>query len=137
MSELRFFERLAQKSSARGRSLRGASDGEVLESVITHLRKMLNVRQGSVVIAEDYGGADISYLPSNFSSPETRIYEDQMASMIEKYEPRLSGVHVRFFDESTETSPNITFEVSAHLGPSPFYYSSSIDLLSGQLSDDE
>lgn len=141
MPELRFFERLAKPAPLHGRSLRGSSDREVLDSVVRHLRKILNVRQGSVMIAEDYGGGDVAYLPSHFSSPETREYERTLVRMIEKYEPRLSNVKVRFKNEEAEdskgTTPELIFEVSARLGPAAFSFSSSIDVRTGQLNEDE
>ena len=65
-------------------------------SVLKHLQRILNTRQGSVPIAPDYGMPDFTNIDSTFGPSDVPIMERTLASVISKYEPRLSDVQVRF-----------------------------------------
>ena len=85
----------------------------VIESVLRHLRKMLNVRQGSVCTLPDYGIPDLNSLFAQYPDAILalrRILRDSL----EKYEPRLRSVKVRHF--SDDDNPLILrFEITARL----------------------
>jgi type VI secretion system protein len=85
--------------------LRGSKDLSLgIRSVINHLQKMLNTRQGSVPIADDYGMPDMT----NFSGEDLAGAADELQlviqQVIQKYEPRLKKVEVRFDPKPGETS---------------------------------
>ncbi len=67
-----------------------------LASVIRHLQKMLNTRQGNVSIAEDYGMPDFTNYPNESISDTCRRMTAVLRDFIEKYEPRLGNVHISF-----------------------------------------
>jgi type VI secretion system protein len=66
-----------------------------LHSIINHLQRILNTFQGSAQIAEDLGIPDITHflrtIPDSVQSLENSIKDT-----IQKYEPRLKNVRVRY-----------------------------------------
>ena len=69
--------------------------GLTIDSVLMHLQRILNTRQGSVPIAEDYGVPDFtSFLDAYPDS--LRDFERSIRQSIQKYEPRLKAIRVSF-----------------------------------------
>jgi len=90
-----------------------ADPQRTIESVLTHLRKMLNVRQGSVCTLPDYGIPDLNSLFMEYPDAVLalrRIIRDS----IEKYEPRLRRVKVRYLADE-ENPLMLRFEITARL----------------------
>lgn len=73
-----------------------ADPNRLRASVIAHLRRILNTRQGSVAIDPDYGIPDFSQLPGSFAPPEAKRIEREIAAAVKRYEPRIHSVEVRF-----------------------------------------
>jgi type VI secretion system protein len=101
MREERLLERLQawEKEPAR----RGKEDPRrIVDSVIRHLQRILNTKQGNVPIAEDYGTPDFTdfflTLPKTETNPKKEI-EKAIRLAIQKYEPRLQGVRVALIDQ--------------------------------------
>ncbi len=112
MRERSLLERLRDPKADQGR--RASDDLEALEaSILAHLRRMLNSRQGHALVAPDYGMPDLSEAlrtyPSSISSVEQAI-----RASIEKYEPRLRDVSVRFV-ESERDILTLSFTIRARL----------------------
>ena len=94
MREQRLLERIRSWEKDPGRRSREDS-GRIIDSVLLHLSRILNTKVGNVQIAEDFGMPDFTDLVYNF--PEAvRNLERSIRLMIQKYEPRLSAVQVRF-----------------------------------------
>ncbi len=86
---------------------------QMLYSVQDHLQLILNTRQGSVPIAEDYGIPDFTNLMSGF--PESRRgIERAICNTIQKYEPRLQGVRIAFLPQEDDVL-TLSFQISAQL----------------------
>jgi type VI secretion system protein len=94
MSEQRLLERLSfreREPLRRGR----ADEGHLVDSILAHLRCILNTRQGGVPIAADYGVPDfLGFLQSYPDS--VREIEQSIQRTIQLYEPRLQRVRVEF-----------------------------------------
>ncbi len=82
------FERIADPRSASRTDI-----GKLRDSVILHLKRLLNTRQGSVQTAPDYGMPDLSEFVYSFPESVTKM-QNSIASIIEKFEPRLKSVRV-------------------------------------------
>ena len=65
---------------------------DLTASVLRHLQKILNTRQGSAPIDDDYGMPDFTDLAANFSSESVRDVARSIKQVVNKYEPRLSSV---------------------------------------------
>jgi type VI secretion system protein len=93
MPQERLLERIRRFEADPDR--RGTTDpNEVVQSILAHLRKILNARQGSALIADDYGVPDFTDLAATFSSDKVRDLVRSVKTVINKYEPRLSSVKV-------------------------------------------
>jgi type VI secretion system protein len=103
--------RMGEKEPAR----RGREDlGRVNDSVLRHLQRILNTRQGSVPIAEDYGVPEFSeYL--QLGAGAVRELERVLRATVQKYEPRLKGVRVNFIPDEEEKLL-LRFQIVARLG---------------------
>lgn len=93
---------------------RGSEDlRRCIDSIIEHLQKMLNTRQGNVPIADDYGVPD--FLDFLQSYPDS-VHEIELSlkSAVERYEPRLAGTSVTFIPGEDETL-TLRFQIMARL----------------------
>jgi len=90
-----------------------ADPHRTIESVLTHLRKMLNVRQGSVSTLPDYGIPDLNSLFMQYPDAVQALRRIIRASL-EKYEPRLRRVNVRYLPDE-ENPLMLRFEIKAQL----------------------
>ncbi len=89
------------------------NESDMANGIIEHLQKLLNTRQGSALIAEDYGIPDFTELLHSY--PESiREMERALRSAIRKYEPRLERIKVRFLPDENDPL-NIRFEILAKL----------------------
>lgn len=113
LQEKRLLERLT--AIERQPDWRGTPDPKnAAPSVLNHLMKILNSRQGSVPIAPDYGMPDFTSLLSSFDQQSWPEVEDAIAQVISKYEPRLVNVQVRH--EIKADSPfEVAFNLSAKI----------------------
>ncbi len=74
---------------------RGEIDSpHAVESIMVHLQKLLNTRQGSTSIAPDYGVPDFTNLVSNYNIESLQELASAIQKIIQKYEPRLNNVSV-------------------------------------------
>lgn len=85
-----------------------------VESILRHLRNILNTRQGSVLIADDYGMPDLTNFPGENLSEAAAELEDVMKRIIQKYEPRLTNVKISFEPE-VDASSVLRFKLSAEV----------------------
>jgi type VI secretion system protein len=112
MREERLLERIRSWEQDPARRSRQDSK-RTLESVVKHLQRILNTRQGSVPIAEDYGVPDFTDALRNY--PESvREAERSIRQMIQKYEPRLKAIRVHFLPPDEEVL-TLRFQISAQL----------------------
>ncbi|WP_408034206.1 type VI secretion system baseplate subunit TssE [Thiorhodovibrio winogradskyi] len=90
---------------------RGATDPKnATASILSHLAKILNCRQGSVPIAPDFGIPDFTGVLGTFDEGAWPEVEDAIGKVIAKYEPRLVNVAVRH-----EIKADSPFEVAFQL----------------------
>ena len=83
-------------------SLTGADDLHVLiQSIGAYLTKLLNTRQGSVPQAPDFGMPDLTDLAQSFGGEALATVEATLVRVIERYEPRLRNVTVRYLPDAT------------------------------------
>ena len=105
-------ERIRAQERQPGR--RGGRDRKLcVDSIIDHLQRILNTRQGNVLIADDYGVPD--FLDFLQTYPDSvREIEESIRSAIDKYEPRLSGASVTFIPREDDDL-TLRFQIIAFL----------------------
>ncbi|WP_049790308.1 type VI secretion system baseplate subunit TssE [Pusillimonas sp. T7-7] len=96
MSECRLLEHISNLGAEEG-WVRQHSRSEVLvNSILEHLRRILNTRQGSVPVDPEFGVPDFTNLAGSFSTGTTDQIVQDMSRMIQRYEPRLRQAQVTF-----------------------------------------
>jgi type VI secretion system protein len=86
---------------------------QMIRSIQQHLQRILNTRQGSAPIAEDFGVPDFTNFTSAFPDSQ-RGMERMLRQTIQKYEPRLKGIRVGFFMQEDDPL-TISFQITARL----------------------
>ncbi|MGQ9609571.1 MAG: type VI secretion system baseplate subunit TssE [bacterium] len=72
------------------------------ESVLNHLKKMLNTRVGnSLTQPQDYGMIDLNEIRMNMPDSITNV-QNNIKNMIEKYEPRLKNVKIEHINSGDD-----------------------------------
>lgn len=113
MQERRLLERI--RDFSRDQDRRNEIDTTVLfASVMAHLRRLLNTRQGSAPIDDDYGLADLAELPGSFSPDSVGEIEEKIIRVITKYEPRLTAIRVNVARRQDD-SLSLRFEISGRV----------------------
>ena len=112
MREERLLERI--QTWEREPARRGKEDPRrIVDSVLRHLHRILNTKQGNVLIAEDYGVPDFSDF-LNALPGSVREIEKTIRLAIQKYEPRLTAVRVSFIPQE-EDPLSLRFQIFARL----------------------
>ncbi|MBU2546850.1 MAG: type VI secretion system baseplate subunit TssE [Proteobacteria bacterium] len=112
MNERTLLERI--RNPRPDEALRTSVDYSALvDSVLDNLRHMLNTRQGGVPVQPDYGIPEFGNVV--YSMPEgLGEFQQAIKATIEKYEPRLRHVRVKF-QENEDDLQYICFEITARL----------------------
>ena len=112
MREERLTERIRSWNRAPHR--RGRPDPKrMVDSIVRHLERILNTRWGSAQIADDYGIPDLTDLRSGLPDAVQNL-ERAIRNTIQKYEPRLEAVRVKFIPPE-ETILTVSFQIVARL----------------------
>jgi type VI secretion system protein len=112
VSERTLLERLRDPGSADDLSA-SLNVGAAMRSVLAHLSRMFNSRQGHSLTAPEYGLPDLTDFMRSFPA-SARELEKAIQHCIEQYEPRLASVRVRF-DRSERDVLVLSFNIRAKL----------------------
>lgn len=92
----------------------GYDPARQINSILNHLQRVLNSKQGSVPIADDYGIPDFTDMPGAYSSGASHEMERIIRHVIEKYEPRLTRVRASLVTQEEDVLA-LLFEIDARL----------------------
>ncbi|AUR53065.1 type VI secretion system baseplate subunit TssE [Aquella oligotrophica] len=85
-----------------------------IDSILEHLRNILNTRRGSVLIADNYGMPDLTNFPGENLAEAVQELEKMMRITIERYEPRLRNIKISY-NPDTSDALTLKFGLSAEL----------------------
>ncbi len=109
--ERTLLERLADPRADQ--PLSATENPEVIaESILRHLRKMLNTRQGHVLTQPEYGMPDLTEFIQNLPEVVSTV-QQAIRTSVEKFEPRLRNVSVQYVP--SDAWPHVRFEVTGEL----------------------
>lgn len=111
MKDKRLFERIRDWSYAPGMRNRSRASDQVT-SVVNHLKKLLNARQGTTLMDLEYGMPDFTDLRATFPD-SVRDIERSISRTIERFEPRLTNVKVDFMEQDERLT--LYFQIRAML----------------------
>lgn len=101
MREERLLERLrATEANPDRRETQDAN--RLIKSILNHIQRILNTRQGSTLMAADYGIPDFTDMSGVYQSEAMRAIERSIKEVIIKYEPRLEKVSIGFLPEEDD-----------------------------------
>lgn len=126
MKNLRLFDRIRNGSLP----VKGAEDTSRLavDSVIAHLRELLNTQQGSTLMDPFYGMPEFSDLRAGVPDSVQKI-EKLISNVVKTYEPRLRGVSVSYMHQDEQLI--LYFQIKGVLdtkkGELPIYLESIVD----------
>lgn len=101
MRELRLLERI--KDFEKDPERRFAEDPQAMtKSVLHHIQQIMNTRQGSVLIHDDYGVPDFTDIAGSYASDRVQELERDLSKIIMKYEPRLLEASITFQEQQDD-----------------------------------
>lgn len=101
MKEKRLLERIGALQLGSERS--HLTQAQVLlDSLLAHLSRILNTRQGSVPIDPEFGVPDFTNLAGSFATGETTQIIEHMTRMVARYEPRLKSPCITLAEHGRE-----------------------------------
>lgn len=101
MRERRLLERIASWGAGEARTNETQVD-VLVDSVMSHLSRLLNTRQGSVQIDPQFGVPDFTNLAGTTAMGSTREIEEEIRRMVLRYEPRIKSPRVTLNREETD-----------------------------------
>ncbi|WP_244212811.1 type VI secretion system baseplate subunit TssE [Pseudomonas plecoglossicida] len=88
------------------------SEVEVLtQSILQHLQRILNTRQGTVLIDPEFGVPDFTNLAGSFVTGETSQMIENITRMVARYEPRLKSPRIVMGEDAQEVL-SLSFSLS-------------------------
>jgi type VI secretion system protein len=101
MRERRLMERIS--AWEQGASVTNQTETEALvRSVMEHLSRILNTRQGSVQLDSQFGVPDFTNMAFGLEGGSMREMEEEIQRMVSRYEPRVRAPKVRMQRESSD-----------------------------------
>lgn len=95
MKERRLLERIAYWGEDGGQQRSHQTQVDILmQSVMTHLARLLNTRRGSVQLDPLFGVPDFTNLAGGTGAGSTREIQEEIERMVSKYEPRIKSPKV-------------------------------------------
>ncbi len=111
--EQRLIERIRNWEKSNVRRTR-TDPKKVLDSVLSHLQRILNTRQGSPQISDEYGIPDFTGFMHSY--PESlRDLERSIRRTIRMFEPRLQAVRVNFIQPDESDVLSLRFQIMGRL----------------------
>jgi type VI secretion system protein len=99
--ERRLLERIASWGAGERRTNEMQVD-VLVNSVMSHLNRLLNTRQGSVQIDPLFGVPDFTNLAGTTARGSAREIEEEIRRMVQRYEPRIKSPRVTLNREETD-----------------------------------
>lgn len=113
MNKIRLLERLSALEEPR--LIDGIpQDRQLRDSIINHLRRLLNTRAGSVPIDSNYGMPDMSNIAGSFALGTTEFLSETIIRQISRYEPRLKNPRISVEEEKRDVI-TLRFELTGRI----------------------
>jgi type VI secretion system protein len=126
MREERLLERL--RSIETNPERRAATNpNRLVDSIMRHLSRILNTRQGSAPTVPDLGVPDFTNLPGESDSESVQEIERAIREVIRKYEPRLVQPRIEYIARD-DLAVSLRFKISAVLaeGRTPVVFNTAV-----------
>lgn len=109
MNERRLLERISSWEIGEERTSRTRVD-VLVQSIMKHLSRLLNTRQGSVLLDPTFGVPDFTNVAGGMASGSVGEMEDEICRVVKKYEPRVRSPKVTLISDASDML-SIKFEL--------------------------
>lgn len=116
MNKIRLLERLSALEDPRQFAMR-SPDRQLRDSIVLHLRQLLNTRAGSVPVDPNYGMPDMSNIAGSFALGTTESLSEAIVRQVSRYEKRLQSPQVTVEEEKREVI-TLRFELAGKVASS-------------------
>jgi len=110
----RLLKRFSRWEEAGQASFEESDINALLESIRDDLEKIYNTRRGTVLIDEDFGLPDFSYMLNGYSAPDAGLILQQLLLQTKRYEPRLDALQVKYVEQKKYPG-KLQFQLSARI----------------------
>jgi len=110
----RLLKRIRRWSTEEQSGLQELDGPELVESVRGDLELLLNTRRGTVLVDDDFGLPDLTHLTNGYGQPEVDDLSHELGQQIKHYEPRLSGISVRYIGDQGKQR-QLAFSITADI----------------------
>jgi type VI secretion system protein len=111
----RLLERITNlEKEERGERKKRSVAADETRSILQHLARLLNTRQGSVSTLPDYGVPDLTNVPGDSIQEIRQNIEQVLQKVVRKYEPRLAKVRM-IMSQSERDAFALRFRIEAVL----------------------
>ena len=110
----RLLKRFSQWEESNEASFDEADAGSLIESIRDDLEKLYNTKRGTVLIDENFGIPDFSYMLSGYTTPDVGAILQQLHLQTKQYEPRLSALNVTYVEQK-KFPGKLQFQITAKL----------------------
>jgi type VI secretion system protein len=86
----------------------------LIESIRDDLEKLYNTKRGTVLIDENFGIPDFSYMLSGYTTPDVGAILQQIHLQTKQYEPRLHALQVSYVEQN-KFPGKLQFQITAKL----------------------
>jgi len=114
MFKVRLLERLSKMEENPEFDGMVESIDDELESIFEYLQKILSTKEGSTLIAYDFGIPDITNFHNKNYGEYINFLENKLKNSIEKFEPRLKNIKITYVDKYKDKSI-LNFKIEAQL----------------------
>lgn len=101
MRERRLLERISGWEQGLARTNLTSTE-TLVASVMEHLSRILNTRQGSVQLDPHFGVPDFTNMAGGLEGGSTSDIEDEIQRMVSRYEPRIRSPKVKLQREGSD-----------------------------------
>jgi type VI secretion system protein len=92
------------------------ADGLAKKSIVDHVTRLLNTRQGSVPIDHNYGMSDLSNIAGSFAFGTTGAICEEVTMQLIRYEPRLANPRITVSNTAEERNViSLIFDLTARI----------------------
>ena len=110
----RLLKRFSRWEEASHAAFEESDSNALMESIRDDLEKIYNTKRGTVLIDEDFGLPDFSYMLNGYSAPDVGLILQQLHLQTKKYEPRLDALQVKYVEQD-KFPGKLQFQMSARL----------------------
>jgi len=110
----RLLKRISQWEESTEIIFEDVDANTLMESIKDDLEKLYNTKRGTVLIDDNFGMPDFSYMLSGYSSPDIGLILQHIHLQTKQYEPRLHALHVTYVEQNKYPG-KLQFQITAKL----------------------